>query len=104
VNEDQVGEVAFELRQFAKTGLHDDSAQRRRRLLERCPILRGLAPVQVAGADSKAQWEYLIQTIVDAVDVIGQAASARALTSAVPSLTDGAREAEALPSPLWPYR
>lgn len=96
MNEDQVGKVAFELRQFAKTGLHDDSAQRRRRLLERCPILRGLAPVQVAGADSKAQWEYLIQTIVDAVDVIGQAASARALTSAVPSLTDGAREAEAL--------
>jgi hypothetical protein len=92
----QVGKVAIELRQFAKTGLRDDSAQRRRRLLERCPVLSGLAPVQIAGADSKAQYEYVIQTIVDAVDLIGQVASAQTLTLLTPPLSEGAREAEAL--------
>lgn len=93
---DQVAEVALELRQFAKTGLGDDSAQRRRLLLERSPILRDLGPVQIAGANSRAQYEYLIQTILDAVDVIGQVASGRTLASPASPLSDMAREAEAL--------
>src|SRR5262249_60548005 len=67
-----VGEVAQELREFAKAGLRDDRARRRLRLLERSPILRRLTPVPVAGGDSKAQYEYLIQAIIDAVDIIGR--------------------------------
>jgi hypothetical protein len=92
----RVGNVARELRQFAKEGLHGDSAQRRRRVLERCPILGDLAPVQIAGADSTAQFEYLIQTIVDAVDVIAQVSSAQASMQTVAPLSDGARESGAL--------
>ena len=92
----QVAEVAFELRQFAKTGLHDDSPQHRRRLLERCPLLRGLAPVQIAGSDPRAQYEYLIQTIIDAIDTIGQTASTQSHVSPAPPPSSGAREAEAL--------
>jgi hypothetical protein len=96
VDSDQIGKVALELRQFGKTGLNDDSAQRRRRLLERCPVLRDLTPVQTAGSDSRAQYEYLIQTIIDAVDVIGQTAPTPASTSPVTLPSESAREAEAL--------
>lgn len=90
-----VGEVAQELREFAKAGLRDDSARRRLRLLERSPILRRLTPVQVAGGDSMAQYEYLIQSIIDAVDIIGPTTS----PGPVPAMqvtSEGAREAHAL--------
>lgn len=92
----QISKVAVELRQFAKAGLRDDSAQRRRRVLERSPILGGLNPVQVAGADSKARYEYLIQTIIDAVDNIRQNASPEVPIPLAPPLSGGAREAQAL--------
>jgi hypothetical protein len=90
----QIRKVALELRQLAKAGLSDDSAQRRRRLLERCPILRDLTPVQTAGADSRAQCEYLIQTIIDAVDVMSQRALAPTSAATLPSQSE--RETEAL--------
>jgi hypothetical protein len=96
VDASQIRNVALELRQFAKTGLRDDSAQRRRRLLERCPILRDLTPVQVAGADSRAQYEYLIQTIIDAVDLLGQTPTVKVPLSSVPPPSESAREADAL--------
>jgi hypothetical protein len=50
----------------------------------------------VAGADSKAQYEYLIQAIVDAVDVIGNAAASQMSIPSTPPLSEGARETEAL--------
>ncbi|HKB38434.1 MAG TPA: hypothetical protein VKD72_18470 [Gemmataceae bacterium] len=90
-----VGEVAQELREFAKAGLRDDSARRRLRLLERSPILRRLTPVQVAGGDSKAQYEYLIQAIIDAVDIIGRATSPAPVPAAQAG-SESAREAHAL--------
>lgn len=93
---DLVSEIARELREFAKAGLRDNTARLRLRLLERSPVLRGLAPVQVAGGDSKAQYEYLIQAIVDAVDLIGRLASPLASPQAVPAPSEGAREAQAL--------
>ncbi len=94
---DLIGAVARELREFAKSGLHDnDSPRRRLRLLERSPTLRGLTPVQLAGGDSRAQHEYLIQAIVDAVDDIGLTASPLTLISPVPAPSEGAREAQAL--------
>jgi hypothetical protein len=92
----QVSEIAKELRQFAKAGLHDDTARLRLHLLKRSPVLRGLTPVQVAGGDSKVEYEYLIQAIIDAVDLIGQAASPMASGSSVTGLSEGAREAQAL--------
>jgi hypothetical protein len=58
--------------------------------------LRGLAPVQVAGGESKAQYEYLVQTIIDAVDAIGQAASSPELLPSLPTNSEQAREAQAL--------
>lgn len=88
-------DLAQELREFAKAGLRDDSARRRMRLLERSPILRGLTPVRVAGGDSTAQFEYLIQAIVDAIDIIGGADSF-ALVAVMPAPSEGAREARAL--------
>lgn len=88
--------VAREVREFAKAGLRDDSSRRRLRLLERSPLLRGLTPVQVAGGDSKAQYEYLIQAVVDAVDEIGRTVSPLTLVSSAPLISEGAREARAL--------
>ena len=88
-------DLAQELREFAKAGLRDDSARHRMRLLERSPILRGLTPVRVAGRDSTAQFEYLIQAIVDAIDIIGGADSF-ALVAVMPAPSEGAREARAL--------
>jgi hypothetical protein len=95
VNASLVNDLAQELREFAKAGLRDDSARRRMRLLERSPILRGLTPVQVAGRDSTAQYEYLVQAIVDAIDIIGGADSF-ALVALMPAPSEGAREARAL--------
>lgn len=96
MNATQVGPVAHELRQFAKAGLQDGSTQRRRHLLERSPILRQLTPVQRAGADSRAQYEYLIQTIIDAVDKIGQTTPEQAEDQPLLLLSESAREAKAL--------
>ena len=92
----QINDVAVELRQFGKAGLRDDGAQRRRRVLERSPILGALNRVQVAGADSKARYEYLIQAIIDAVDNIRQTASPEVPILPAPPLSGGAREAHAL--------
>jgi hypothetical protein len=92
----QVGEIAKELREFAKAGLRDDTARLRLRLLKRSPVLRGLTPVQIAGGDSKVEYEYLVQAIIDAVDLIGQAASTMAYGSPAPALSEDAREAQAL--------
>jgi hypothetical protein len=89
-------EVARELREFAKAGLRDSGARHRLRLLERSPILRGLTPVQLAGADSKAQYEYLIQAIVDAIDVIGQAVSSVSVIPLLPMPSANVREAQVL--------
>ena len=71
MNEAMVTDVTRELREFAKAGLRDSGARHRLRLLERGVTLRGLAPVQLAGGDSKAQYEYLVQAIVDALDAVG---------------------------------
>lgn len=90
------GDVARELREFAKAGLRDSGARHRLRLLERSPILRGLAPVQIAGTDSKAQYEYLIQAIIDAVDIIGQAVSSVSVIPLLPTPSVNDREAQAL--------
>jgi len=92
----EVSDVARELREFAKAGLRDSGARPRLRLLDRAPILRGMAPVQAAGGDSKAQYEYLVQAIIDAVDIIGQAAAAAASMPPVRVPSASAREAQAL--------
>lgn len=91
-----VADVARELREFAKAGLRDSGVRQRLRLLERAPILRGLAPVRLAGSDSKAQYEYLVQAIVDAVDIIGQSASSVSPVPLQPGSSPSAREAGAL--------
>jgi hypothetical protein len=95
-----VADVARELREFAKAGLRDSGARQRLRLLERAPILRGLTPVRLAGSDSKAQYEYLVQAIIDAVDIIGQSASSVSLVAPAPAPAPAPsaslREAEAL--------
>ena len=88
-------DVARELREFAKAGLRDTGARQRLRLLERAPILCSQTPVQLAGADSKAQYEYLIQAIVDAID-IGQAVSSVTMIPASPMPAANVREAHAL--------
>ena len=51
--------------------------------------------MRVAGGDSTAQFEYLIQAIVDAIDIIGGADSF-ALVAVMPAPSEGAREARAL--------
>jgi hypothetical protein len=89
-------DVARELREFAKAGLRDSGARQRLRLLERAPILCSLTPVQLAGTDSKAQYEYLIQAIVDAVDIIRQAVSSVILIPPLPMPSANVREAQAL--------
>jgi hypothetical protein len=89
-------DAARELREFAKASLRDSGARHRLRLLERSPILRGLTPVQLAGSDSKAQYEYLIQAIVDAIDIIGQAAASISLIPPLPMPSASVREAQAL--------
>lgn len=89
-------DVARELREFAKAGLRDSGAHQRLRLLERAPILCSLTPVQLAGADSKAQYEYLIQAIVDAIDIIGRAVSSVTMIPALPMPSATVREAQAL--------
>jgi hypothetical protein len=94
---ERIAAVARELREFAKAGLRDNNSQsRRRRLLERSVILRGLTPVQLAGRDPTAQYEYLIQAIVDAIDAIALTGSP--LTSALraPAPSEAAREALAM--------
>ena len=91
-----VSDVARELREFAKAGLRDSGARHRLRLLERAPVLRGLAPVQQAGGDSKAQYEYLVQAITDAVDIIGQSAAGTTAIPPLPAPTANIREAQAL--------
>jgi hypothetical protein len=96
MDEDRISKVALELRQSAKAGLSDDSSQHRRRLLERCPILRSLAPIQIAGASSRAQYEYLIQAIIDAIDVIGKPALGQSPAPPTPPRSESARESEAL--------
>jgi hypothetical protein len=73
-----IAAAARELREFAKAGLKtNDSAARRMRLLERSPVLAELAPVQVAGGDSRARAEYLFQATIDAIDAMGHATAAR---------------------------
>jgi hypothetical protein len=69
---------------------------KRLRLLERAPILRGMTPVQVAGAESKAQYEYLIQAIIDAVDIMAQAASSVTVVPQRGMPSANAGEAQAL--------
>jgi hypothetical protein len=96
MNTPVTSDVARELREFAKAGLRDSGARQRLRLLERAPILRGLAPVRLAGGDSKAQYEYLIQAVIDAVDNIGQAASTVTLIPPLPMPSESVREAQAL--------
>lgn len=93
---ERIAAVARELREFAKAGLRDNNSQsRRRRLLKRSVILRGLTPVQLAGGDPTAQYEYLIQAIVDAIDVIALTGSP--LPPAPPApLPEAAREAHVL--------
>jgi hypothetical protein len=91
-----VSDVARELREFAKAGLRDSGTRHRLRLLERSPVLRGLAPVKPAGSDSKAQYEYLVQAIVDAVDSIGQSASSVAAMPPLPASSVNVSEARAL--------
>jgi hypothetical protein len=91
-----VSDVSRELREFAKAGLRDSGARHRLRLLERAPVLRGLAPVQQAGGDSKAQYEYLVQAIVDAIDIIGQSASAAPAVPPLAASSASVREAQAL--------
>ncbi len=92
----EVADVARELREFAKAGLRDSGARHRLRLLERAPILRGMAPVQAAGGDSKAQYEYLVQAITDAVDIIGHVAASLTSMPPSPASSVNAREAQAL--------
>lgn len=96
MNSTMTGDVARELREFAKAGLRDSGARHRLRLLERAPILRSLTPVQLAGGDSKAQYEYLIQAVVDAVDTIGQAAASATRIPPLPAPSESVREARAL--------
>lgn len=96
MNTTAAADMARELREFAKAGLRDSGARQRLRLLERAPILRGFAPVQLAGGDSKAQYEYLVQAIVDAVDLIGQTASTVMLIPPLPMPSESVREAQAL--------
>jgi hypothetical protein len=91
-----VSDVARELREFAKVGLRDSGVRLRLRLLERAPALRGLAPVQLAGADSKAQYEYLVQAIIDAVDVIGQSPARVTEIPPPPAPSASVREAQTL--------
>ena len=91
-----VSDVARELREFAKAGLRDSGARLRLRLLERAPALRGLAPVQLAGADSKAQYEYLVQAIIDAVDAIGQPTTRATPTPQAPTNSASFHEAQTL--------
>ena len=93
---DMLAAAAGEVKEFAKTGLRDDSPSRRLRLLERAPLLRGLSPVQAAGSDSRAQFAYLVQAIADAIDEIGKTASPVAIGPSVGSASGGAREARAL--------
>jgi len=88
--------AAREVREFAKNGLSDDSPSRRLRLLERSPVLRGLPPVQEAGSESGAQFVYLVQAIVDAIDEIDRTVSPLTATSSVTHISGGAREAQAL--------
>jgi hypothetical protein len=88
--------AARELREFAKAGLRDSGARQRIRLLERAPILRALTPVQIAGTESKAQYEYLIQAIVDAIDIIAQAATSVTVVPPLPAPSANVREAQAL--------
>ena len=93
---DVLAVAAREVREFAKTGLRDDSPSRRLRLLERSPLLRNLQPVQAAGRDSKAQFEYLVQAIIDAIDEIGRTVSTLSAAPSEPLNSEGGREAQAL--------
>jgi hypothetical protein len=60
--------IAREVREFAKMGLRDESPTRRLRLLSRAPTLRSLPSMRAAGEDSAAQFLYVHQAIVDAID------------------------------------
>jgi len=84
-----------EVREFAKVGLRDESAGRRFRLLERSTVLRELPAVQAAGGDSTAQFAYLAQAIVDAIDQI-DAADGSAGANRIDGRTSGHGEAQAL--------
>jgi hypothetical protein len=90
----EAADVARELREFAKAGLRDSDTRRMLRLLDRAPILRGMTPVQLAGSDSRAQYEYLGQAIIDAVDFIGHPPVASMSQGSAASVS--AREAGAL--------
>jgi hypothetical protein len=96
LNLTMIDEVTRELREFAKAGLRDGGTRHRQRLLNRAVKLRALAPVQIAGGDSKAQYEYLVQAIIDAVDAIAQAASTPESLPPLPANSEQAREAHAL--------
>lgn len=88
--------AAREVREFAKIGLRENSPIRRLRLLERSPLLRSLQPVQTAGSDSRAQFEYLVQAIIDAIDEIGKTVSTAAGASYMPLASEENQEARAL--------
>jgi hypothetical protein len=55
-----------------------------------------MTPVQLAGNDSKAQYEYMVQAIIDAVDIIGQTVPNTAVIPPLPPSSASAREAQAL--------
>ena len=93
---DVLAVAAREVREFAKVGLREDSPSRRLQLLERAPTLRGLQPVQAAGRDSRAQFEYLVQAIIDAIDELGRTVTTISVTSYRPLTSEGNREAQAL--------
>jgi hypothetical protein len=65
-------------------------------LLERSPVLAGLTPVRMAGADSKARTEYLFQAIIDAIDAMSHPPAPPMANGPAPALSEGAREARAL--------
>lgn len=93
---DVLAVAAREVREFAKIGLREDSPSRRLRLLERSPWLRSLQPVQAAGQDSRAQFEYLVQAIIDAIDEIDRPVSSISTVSRNLVVSEGNREAHAL--------
>jgi hypothetical protein len=93
---DVLAVAAREVREFAKIGLREDSPSRRLQLLERSPTMRSLQPVQAAGRDSRAQFEYLVQAIIDAIDEIGRTVTAISVASYKPLTSEGNREAQAL--------
>jgi hypothetical protein len=75
--EELLSQVTREIHLLAKMGLREESASRKLKVLERCPTLRTLPAVRAAAQDSNAEFEYLIQSLIDAIENIENAGSAR---------------------------